>query len=47
MVNVFPSVFHIYCLAPVILDPNTMSPWVCLSDDLTYVRHTEVKITGS
>ncbi|XP_064177038.1 zinc-binding protein A33-like [Anguilla rostrata] len=43
MVNVFPSVFHLYCLAPVILDPNTMCPWDCLSDDLTCVRLSEVK----
>uniref|UniRef100_A0A0E9TLQ8 B30.2/SPRY domain-containing protein n=1 Tax=Anguilla anguilla TaxID=7936 RepID=A0A0E9TLQ8_ANGAN len=28
---------------PVILDPNTMSPWVCLSDDLTCVRLSEVR----
>ncbi|XP_064177050.1 zinc-binding protein A33-like [Anguilla rostrata] len=41
--RVWEKMLEMVQYTPVILDPNTMCPWVCLSDDLTCVRHTKVK----
>ncbi|XP_064177048.1 zinc-binding protein A33-like isoform X2 [Anguilla rostrata] len=41
--RVWEKMLEMVQYTPVILDPNTMSPWICLSDDLTCVRYTEVE----
>ncbi|XP_035259319.1 zinc-binding protein A33-like [Anguilla anguilla] len=41
--RVWEKMLAVVQYTPVILDPNTMSPWLCLSDDLTCVRLTEVE----
>ncbi|XP_035259312.1 zinc-binding protein A33-like isoform X1 [Anguilla anguilla] len=41
--RVWEKMLEMVQYTPVILDPNTMCPRVCLSDDLTCVRFSEVK----
>ncbi|XP_064177045.1 nuclear factor 7, brain-like [Anguilla rostrata] len=41
--RVWEKMLEMVLYTPVILDPNTMSPQLCLSDDLTCVRLSEVK----
>ncbi|XP_064181207.1 zinc-binding protein A33-like [Anguilla rostrata] len=41
--RVWEKMLEMVQYTPVILNPNTMSPWLCLSDDLICVRLSEVK----
>lgn len=38
-------VFH-FCAGPVVFDPNTVSPWLHLNDDLTSVNENSERLTS-